>query len=123
MPDSLVISNQIECLNGSPPSANPLAFGARYYLQPGGDPGAPQPTTDFVASLLLDGERPFGRRASNRTIKLPIWITAPNRQILAAAREVLQQAIDQDYYTVTWTRDPFNGNPGNTPLPLLFDCF
>jgi hypothetical protein len=123
MPDSFVIANQFEILNGSPPSANPACVNARFYLQPGGDPGAPQPTTDFVASLLLDGERPFGRRASNRTIKLPIWITAPTRQCLAAAREALQQAIDQDYYTITWTRDPTAGNPGNTPLPLVFDCF
>jgi hypothetical protein len=73
--------------------------------------------------LLLDGSRPFGRRADNRLIKLPIWVTAPNRQILAAARELLQSVIDQDYFTTTWTRDPFAGNPGNTPLPLIFDCF
>ena len=123
MPDSLVLANTVEVLNGSPPSVNPSCPGARFYLQPSGDFGAPQPTTDFVASLLLDGERPFGRRASNRTIKLPIWITAPNRQLLAAAREVLEQAIDQDYYTITWTRDPTAGNAGGTPLPLIFDCF
>lgn len=121
--DSLVIANTIELLNGGVPSANPLCPGAMFRLQPGADPGAPQPTTDFVASLLLDGERPFGRRASNREIKLPIWVTAPNRQILAAARELLQQAIDQDFFTIVWTRDPFAGNPGNTPLPLVFDCF
>ena len=123
MPDSLVLANTVEVLNGSPPSVNPSCPGARFYLQPSGDFGAPQPTTDFVASLLLDGERPFGRRASNRTIKLPIWITAPNRQLLAAAREVLEQAIDQDYYTITWTRDPTAGNAGGAPLPLIFDCF
>jgi hypothetical protein len=121
--DSLVLANQIELLNGSPPSANPLAAGARFYLGQGADPGAPQPTTDFVASLLLDGERPFGRRASNRTIKLPVVIEAPNRQLLAAAREMLEQAIDQDYWTIVWTRDATAGNPGNTPLPLVFDCF
>ena len=123
MADSLVLGNQIELLNGSPPSTIPACANARFYLQPSGDFGAPQPTTDFVASLLLDGERPFGRRASNRTIKLPIWITAPNRWTLAAAREVLEQAIDQDYWTITWTRDPAAGNPGSTPLPLIFDCF
>ncbi len=121
--DSLIIANAVELLNNRTPSVNPLCPGAIFSLQPGADPGAPQPTTDFVASLLLDGERPFGRRASNRTIKLPVWITAPNRQILAAAREVLQQAIDQDYYTIVWTRDPTAGNPGNAPLPLVFDCF
>jgi hypothetical protein len=123
MYDSLTISNQIEILGGGVVSTNPACLGACYRLQPGSSPGAPQPTTDFVAGLLLDGERPFGRRASNRTITLPIWITAPNRQILAAAREYLQQVIDQDYFTVTWTRDPTAGNPGNAPMPLLFDCF
>jgi hypothetical protein len=123
MYDSLILGNQVEILGGGVASASPACPGAIFRLQPGGDPGAPQPTTDFVASLLLDGERPFGRRASNRTIKLPIWITAPNRAVLAAARELLQSVIDQDYYTATWTRDPFAGNPGNTPLPLVFDCF
>lgn len=121
--DSLVISNAVELLNGGVASVNPLCPGAVYRLQPGSDPGAPQPTTDFVASLLLDGERPFGRRASNRTIRLPVWITAPTRQCLAAAREVLQQAIDQDFFTLQWTRDPTAGNPGDVALPLIFDCF
>lgn len=121
--DSLVIANTVELLGGGVASTNPRCPGAVFRLQPGGDPGAPQPTTNFVASLLLDGERPFGRRASNRTIKLPVWITAPNRQILAAAREVLQQAVDQDYFTITWTRDPAAGNPGGTALPMVLDCF
>jgi hypothetical protein len=121
--DSLVLGNAVELLGGGVYSANPLCLGAKFQLQQNADPGAPQPTTDFVASLLLDGERPFGRRASNRTIKLPVWITAPTRQCLAAAREVLQATIDQDYFTAVWTRDPTAGNPGNTPLPLVFDCF
>src|ERR1700681_3362997 len=123
MPDSLVIANTIELLGGGVLSANPLCPGAMFQLQQNADPGAPQPTTQFIASLLLDGERPFGRRASNRTIKLPILISAPNRQILAAAREVLQQAIDQDYFTITWSRDPANGNPGSIPQTAVFDCF
>src|ERR1700677_3271562 len=105
--DSLVVANVLDLLGGGAVSTNPACPGARFQLQPGANPGAPQPTTDFVAGLLLDGERPFGRRASNRTITLPVWITAPNRQILAGAREVLQQVIDQDYFTITWTRDPY----------------
>jgi hypothetical protein len=119
MSDSLVIGNGIELL-GNVVSDNPLCPGARFMLQQGADPGAPQPTTDFVASLILDGERPFGRRASNRTITLPLYITAPTRLILAAAREVVQQAIDQDMWTLTYTMDP---GPGGTPLPLVLDCF
>lgn len=120
MADSLVISGAIELLGGGVPSTNPTCANAMFRLQPGADPGAPQPTTDFVASLILDGERPFGRRASNRTITLPVWITAPDRLTLAAAREVLQQTIDQDKFTLTWTRDP---GPGGTALPLVLDCF
>ena len=122
MTDSLVLANSIELLGGNVPSYNPACPGAVFKLRYGSDfdMGAPQPTTDFVASLILDGERPFGRRASNRLIKLPIIISAPTRQILAAAREVLEQAVDQDIWTMTWARD--NG-PGTTPLPLILDCF
>ena len=78
-----------------------------------------------MASLILDGERPFGRRASNRTITIPVKIVAPpgspnTLELLAAAREVLAQAVDQDIFTITWTRDP---GAGGTPLPLILDCF
>ena len=107
-------------MGGGVPSTDPLCSGAIFRLGRSGDLGAPQPTSDFVASLILDGERPFGRRASNRTIKLPVVIIAPTRQILAAAREVLEQTIDQDQFTITWTRDP---GPGGTPLPLVLDCY
>ena len=69
-----------------------------------------------MQSLLLDGERPFGYRASNRTIKLPIIIKAPDFVTMTAAREVLMQLIDQQTWTLTWT-------PGATGLPLVFDCF
>ena len=133
MTDSLVIANAIELLGGGVPSTNPLCLGAEFRLAPQSigqvnqvffgtnlDLGGPQPTTDFVASLLLDGERPFGRRASNRTINLPIAVIAKNRLQLAAAREVLMEAIDQDQWVLTWTRDP---GVGGTPLPLVFDCF
>ncbi len=134
MTDSLVLANQVELIGapGGVPSVNPLCPGAIFKLAYSDsgvagstssgaafDLGAPQPTTDFVASLILDGERPFGRRASNRTITLPVIITAPTRLILAAAREVLEQAVDQDVWTITWTKDP----AGGTPLPLIIDCF
>lgn len=116
MADSLLISGEIELLGGGAVSTNPVCAGAIIYLGQDFDLGAPQPTTDFVASLLLDGERPFGRRAANRTISLPIVIWAPNRALLAAAREVLEQAVDQPYWTLTWTRD-------GSSLPLVLDCF
>jgi hypothetical protein len=120
MADSLVIAGAIELLGGGVASTIPACAGAIFRLGQNFDLGAPQPTTDFVASLILDGERPFGRRASNRTITLPVVIIGTSRQNLAAAREVLEQAIDQDQWTLTWTRDP---GPGGTPLPLIIDCF
>ena len=80
------------------------------------DLSAPQPTTDIVQSMLLDGERPFGYRASNRTITLPILIQAGDQNTLTAAREILMQLIDQQTWTLTWT-------PGASGLPLVFDCF
>jgi hypothetical protein len=117
--DSLVISNTVELLGGGVASTVPACAGARFRLAPGYDLSAPQPTTDFVASLILDGSRPFGRRADNRLLKLPVVITAPDRITLAGAREVLEYLIDADRWTLTWTRDPGAG----TPLPLLIDCF
>src|SRR5580704_11354362 len=125
MTSSLVLGQSIELLGaeGGVPSLIPACAGAIFLLADDGsyDLGAAQPTADFVASLILDGERPFGRRASNRTITLPVKIVAPagNLQLLAAAREVLGQVTDQDVWTITWTRDPGTG----TRLPLVLDCF
>jgi hypothetical protein len=119
MADSLVVANAVELLGGVP-SEIPACAGAIFQLGRDWDLGAPQPTTDFVASLILDGEKPFGRRSSNRGIKLPVTIWAPDRLTLAAAREILETAIDQDRWTLTWTRDP---GDGGEPLPLILDCF
>jgi hypothetical protein len=115
VPDSLTIQNQIELLGNGTYSTIPACAGAQFRLAPGYDLSAPQPTTDIVASLVLDGERPFGRRASNRQISLPIAITAPTRALLAGARETLLQAIDAQTWTLTWTR--------SGGLPLVLDCF
>ena len=115
MPDSLTISNQIELLGGGTLSAIPACAGAQFRLAPGFDLGAPMPTTDIVASLVLDGSRPFGRRADNRQVSLPIAVTAPTRALLAGARETLLQAIDAQTWTLTWTR--------SGGLPLVLDCF
>jgi hypothetical protein len=118
--DSLVLGNSVELLGGGAVSQNPLCAGSMFRLQKGFDFGEADPVTDYVASLILDGSRPFGRRADNRTITLPVLVSAPNRRVLAAAREVLEQVIDQDFWTMTWTRDP---GTGGTPLPLILDCF
>lgn len=134
MADSLVVGEGIELIGGpnGVPSENPLCTGAIFrLLAPGSalggggyDLGAPQPTTDIIGSMLLDGERPFGYRASNRTITLPILIRAPDFQTLIGAREVLMQEIDQQTWSLRWTRDTAGVFAGNaTALPLLFDCF
>jgi hypothetical protein len=120
MASSLSIDNTVELLGGGVQSANAQCPGAIFRLAPNFDLSAPQPDQDLVASLILDGERPFGRRASNRTISLDIVIqipigTAGARQILAGARELLMTAIDQDKFSLIWTRDG--------GLPMILDCF
>lgn len=96
----------------APPTTNSVAFGYEMSY----DLGAPQPTTDVVESLLLDGERPFGYRASNRTITLPIIIEGTSQAIVQAAREYLMMLVDQQIWKLTWT-------PASNGLPLVFDCF
>jgi len=112
---SLVIAGQIELLQGGVLSQIPACAGATFYLAPAYDLGTPQPVVDIVGELIVDGERPFGRRASNRTITLPIVISAPDIGTLTAARETLLQVIDPQQFTLTWCRDG--------GLPLVFDCF
>lgn len=135
--DSLVIDNTIELMGGAPgvfssiPELQDPATGRSAIFRipfTGGnvavgsgttgpyDLGAPQPTTDVVESLLLDGERPFGDRASNRTLTLPVLIFAPSLATLAAAREALMRVIDQQTWKLTW-------RPAETGLALEFDCF
>lgn len=137
--DSLTLAGQIELMGGiqgvqclvpslldsngqgptfrvlAPPSLNSAAYGyeASY------DFNAPQPTQDVVASMLLDGERPFGDRASNRTISLPIIIfgtMAGGMAQVLKAREYLMSIIDQQVWQTKWTSS-------DTGLALLFDCF
>lgn len=115
---SLVIAEQIELL-GDPAtraSTNPQCLGAEFKLQPGYDMGAPQPVTDTVISAMLDGEIVSGRRASNRTIRMPVHIHAPDWQTLAGARELLFSLIDRPTWTMTWTR-------AGADYPVVFDCF
>jgi hypothetical protein len=133
--DSLVIADRFELIGAIsgvqsdiPELMNAAGVGARFQLlAPDSetaavgasqvwDLGAPQPTQDIVQSLLLDGERPFGARASNRTILLPIKITAPDWVTLTAARELLMQAVDAQTFTMTWTQ-------ASTGLAMVFDCF
>ena len=124
MADSLILAGAIELLGqgGGVPSTIPSCAGAIFRLGDDFDRGAPQPVVDILGQLVLDGSRPFGRRAENRTVKLPVVIEVPAsanaedpRKILAAAREVLMSTVDQQVWTLTWTR------AGGSPLVL--DCF
>lgn len=99
----------------APPSMNSAGFG----YESSYDLNAPQPTQDVVASMLLDGERPFGARASNRTMSLPIIIfgtMAGGMNQVLAAREYLMSVIDQQTWQMKWTS-------ADTGLPMIFDCF
>lgn len=123
MPDSLILADSFELMGGGPPSAIAACAGVVFRLAPGFDLSSPAPTTDFVASLVLDGEIPAGRRSSNRTISLPIAVIAPwtgsqdaQRSLLIAGREVLMRAVNQDTFTLTWVRE-------GSSLPLIFDCY
>jgi hypothetical protein len=115
--DSLLVASTIELIGaeGGVPSTLPQCAGAVFTVDQELDMGAPQPVVDIVQSLVLDGERPYGTRASNRTVTLPVQISASDRLTLAAAREALLELIDQQTWTLTWTRDG--------GLPLVLDCF
>jgi hypothetical protein len=136
-PDSLVIAGIIELMGGAgvpcaipnltdPATGNSAMFristpgGQLQTLSGGGagpyDLGDFQPTQDFVESLLLDGERPFGTRSSNRTMNIPIAIYAPTQQTLNAARDYLLSVIDQQQFEVAWT-------PAATGLTTVYECF
>jgi glycine rich protein len=125
--DSLVIGGAIELWGppGGVPSINPMCPGAIFRLAPGWNLDAPQPTTDFIASLIVDGERPFGDRASDRTITLPVYITAPDFRTLAGARELLLSTVDAQQWPLTWTRASTAALSGIDPqsYPLILDCF
>lgn len=99
----------------APPSLNSAAIGYQASL----DLNAPQPTQDVIASMLLDGERPFGTRSSNRQMTIPIMIFGSQAGGIAqvlTAREYLMSVIDQQTWTMKWTA-------ADTGLPMLFDCF
>jgi hypothetical protein len=105
-------------------STNPQCLGAVFALQPGYSLGAPQPISAITASLLIDGERPIGQRASNRTFTLPIMISGPTRAVVTAAREVLMQMIDLPSWPLIHTRgDRLTSGPGGTAQSTLFQCF
>ena len=126
--DSLVLGGVIE-LAGGPGgvvSANPMCPGAAFTLDPEAwDLGDPQPTQDFVATLSVDGERPFGTRSSDRAAQISVFIKAPDFLTLAGARELLLKTIDAQQWTMVWTPRMTASQiaAGQLPLPVVYDCF
>lgn len=122
MADSLTIGGQVELL-GLVASTIPACSGAIFSLAPGHSLSSAVNTSTVQAALALDGERPVGRRASNRTPVLPIVIHVPEvtatgataRALLAGAREVLARLVDQPDFQLIWTRDG--------GLPMVLDCY
>jgi hypothetical protein len=126
--DSLVLGGIIE-LAGGPGgvvSTNPLCPGATFTLDPTGwDLGDPQPTTDYTASLVIDGSRPFGTRADDRVAEITVFIKAPDFLTLAGARELLYRTIDAQQWTMVWTPRMTAAQiaAGQLSLPVVYDCF
>lgn len=136
--DSLVIDGLLELMGGAPGVQSLLpelvdpvsGRGAMFRIAaPGGvvnvgtgtsagpyDLGTPQPTSDIIENLLLDGERPKGKRASNRVITVPVLIFAPSLTTLAAARETLLSVIDQQTFKMYW-------RSAESGLTQEYDCF
>lgn len=116
MSDSLVIANTIELLGGGVPSTVAQCNGAIFRLGEAYNFGSPQPVIDFVATMLGDGERPFGWRYSNRTFTLPVTILVPttgspvnDRLTLAGARELIQEVCAQDAFNMVWSPEGLLG--------------
>jgi hypothetical protein len=114
MSDSLVLANTFELLGGGVASTLPQCTGAKFRLGTQYNFGTPQPVIDFTAAMMGDGERPSGWRYSNRTFSLPVVILVPttgssvaaifnDRLTLAGAREMIQQAISADQFTLVWS--------------------
>jgi hypothetical protein len=121
--DSLVLANMIQLMmgdNGPVKSIIPGLENTTFALDDQNNTyslGAPQPTVDILASLITDGERPQGRRASNRTLSVPIAILSDTRDNLSYAREMVFSLADQEQFTLRYTRD------GSTVGPMVLDCW
>jgi hypothetical protein len=99
--DSLVLNNTIELMMNGAPSQDPRCFGATFWLLPAYSFGNPVPAV-------------AGKASANRVHKIPVGISAPTREIVLAAREVLVALVDRPRWVMTWRKD---GGPDT-----CFDC-
>lgn len=125
MSDSLMLASTIELLGGGVPSTVQMCNGAIFRLGNQYNFGSPQPVIDFVATMLGDGERPYGWRYSNRTFSIPVVIIVPttgvpivDRLTLAGARELLQQVVSADSFNLVWSPDGLDGQ-----RDTIFECW
>jgi hypothetical protein len=114
MPDSLIVGGTIELLAGGVVLDEGPGAGAKLMLY-SHKWGAAIVDNDAVVSQLIDGERPYGERAGNRTIELSVLITGPGRNVMMQAREQLLQLVDRNAWELTYTPDGMQ--------PIVYTCF
>lgn len=101
----------------APPPADytPPVAPQPYLLVAGYDLGSPVPVTATLVGDLLDGDRVSGTRTGNRTLTLPIQITAIDRITLAQLTDQLMQAVNVSTFPLRWWPDG--------GAPLVWDCY
>lgn len=108
MTDSLFLAGQFEIAPQGTVSQD-------YVIVAGYDLGTPVPVTTIVAGMMLDGDRQSGLRTGNKTISLPIVITAPDRVTLSQMTDNLMSACNAPTFTLQWTPDG--------GMPVVWDCY
>lgn len=118
MAHSLILGREIELLNPAAPIDSGPAQGAILRLggmgTTGFDLGAGEPQTAVITSLLLDGERPIGRRTGNASIELHIYARGPSIPTVLAAREKVLAIVDQETWELVLQLEGMQ--------PTVFDC-
>lgn len=127
MPDSLNLAGRWELMSqtgnpadlpsvsGPPADWDPPAIPQPYMLVTGYDLGSPVPVTNTVVGDILDGDRVAGRRTGNKSMTLPIQVTAPDRLTLAQLTDQLMAAVDAPTFTLRWWPDG--------GAPAVWDCY
>lgn len=120
MSNSLTLGRQVELLadgqliDSGPAAGAVIRLGQVGSSSGGFDLGSGDPQTTVITSLLLDGERPVGRRTGNANISLPIYVRGPGFQTLMAARELVLGIVDQETWELVFALDGMQ--------PTVFDC-
>jgi hypothetical protein len=86
-----------------------------YVIGMGYDLGTPVPVTTLVTGMMLDGDRQSGLRTGNKTVTLPVIISADSRIALSQMTDALMEAVNAPTFTLQWT--PEGG------LPVIWDCY